>query len=231
MLNTVMKRKHSALLEKTTRAKSLLATLSSLALLTGCATAQNEPGFTSLFDGHSLNGWTLVGKHGDGYGVTNGVLYCAKGGGGNLFTEQEFDDFILRLEFKLEDGANNGIGIRAPLAGDAAYLGMEIQILEEGAAMRGKWGKLREEQYHGSVYDLIAAKRGALKPPGEWNTEEITARGRHIKVVVNGSTILDADLNSVTEIPVYVDGVQISVLRYGETPAFLGIIEPRQYAQ
>jgi hypothetical protein len=76
---------------------------------------------------------------------------------------------------------------------------MEIQILEEGAALRGKWGKLREEQYHGSVYDLIAARRGALKPPGEWNTEEITARGRHIQVVVNGKTIVDADLNSVTD--------------------------------
>lgn len=106
---------------------------------------------------------------------------------------------MLRCEFKLEDGSNNGLGIRAPLDGDAAYAGMEIQILEEGAALRGKWGKLREEQYHGSIYDCIAAKRGALKKPGEWNTEEITAQGRHIKVVVNGQTIVDADLNSVTD--------------------------------
>lgn len=163
------------------------------------ANAKTESGFTSLFDGTTLNGWTLVDKHGDGYGVKEGVIYCAKGGGGNLMTEREFADFILRFEFKLEDGSNNGIGIRSPLEGNPAYLGMEIQILEEGAADRGKWGKLRAEQYHGSVYDVIAAKKGALKPPGEWNTEEITARGRHIKVVVNGKTILDANLNDVTD--------------------------------
>jgi len=162
-------------------------------------TAHAEKGFTSLFDGQTLNGWKLVSGKGAGYGVTNGVIYCARGGGGNLFTEREFDDFVLRVEFKLEDGSNNGIGIRAPFERDAAYEGMEIQILEEGAALRGKWGKLREEQYHGSVYDCIAAKKGALKPPGQWNTEEITARGRNIKVVVNGKTILDADLNSVTD--------------------------------
>ena len=165
--------------------------------LTSCVTAQPEAGFVSLFDGKTLNGWTP--KAGSGYGVTNGVIYCGKGRGGNLMTDKEFDDFILRFEFKLEDGSNNGIGIRAPLDGDAAYLGMEIQILEDGAADRGKWGKLRAEQYHGSIYGVVAAKRGALKPPGEWNTEEITAQGRHIKVVVNGKTIVDANLNDVTD--------------------------------
>lgn len=179
--------------------KTAFAVASAAALFAGCASLKSESDFISLFDGQSLNGWTLKGGHGAGYGVTNGVIYCARGGGGNLFHEKEFDDFVLRFEFKLEDGSNNGLGIRAPLDGDAAYAGMEIQILEEGAALRGKWGKLREEQYHGSIYDCIAAKRGALKKPGEWNTEEITAQGRHIKVVVNGQTIVDADLNSVTD--------------------------------
>jgi len=158
-----------------------------------------EFGFRSLFDGKSLAGWQLMNQKGDGYGVTNGVIYCASGGGGNLMTEKEYSDFIFRFEFKLEDGSNNGVGIRAPLEGDAAYLGMEIQILEEGAADRGKWGKLKPEQYHGSVYGVVAAKKGALRPPGEWNTEEITAQGRRIKVIVNGTTILDTDLNEVDD--------------------------------
>lgn len=161
--------------------------------------AQTERGFTSLFDGQTLNGWTLVGKIGDGYGVKNGVIYCAQGGGGSLLTDRQYDDFIFRFEFKLEDGSNNGIGIRTPREGNPAYLGMEIQILEEGAADRGKWGKLRPAQYHGSVYDVIPAKRGALKPPGQWNSQEIIAQGRRIKVVVNGITILDANLNDVTD--------------------------------
>lgn len=177
----------------------LLFAAAAASLLAGCAAVKSESGFINLFDGRTLDGWKLVGGKGPGYGVTNGVIYCAKGGGGNLLHEREFDDFILRFEFKLEDGSNNGIGIRAPLANDVSASGMEIQILEEGAALRGKWGPLREAQYHGSVYDCIPAKRGALKKPGEWNTEEITARGRHITVVVNGKTILDADLNSVTD--------------------------------
>jgi len=179
--------------------KFILAFTAVAGLLTACVTAQPERGFTSLFDGQTLNGWKLMDPHGEGYGVKDGVIFCARGGGGNLMTEKEFDDFILRFEFKLEDGSNNGVGIRTPLRGNPAYLGMEIQILEEGAADRGKWGKLRPEQYHGSVYDLIAARKGALKPPGEWNTEEITARGRQIRVVVNGVTILDANLNDVTD--------------------------------
>ena len=158
-----------------------------------------ESGFVSLFDGQSLAGWKLINQKGDGYGVRNGVIYCATNGGGNLMTEKDYGDFVLRFEFKLEDGSNNGVGIRAPMDGDAAYQGMEIQILEEGAADRGKWGKLKPEQYHGSIYGVVAAKKGALKPPGEWNTEEITAQGRHIKVVVNGTTIVDADLNQVSD--------------------------------
>lgn len=176
------------------------AVFAGLVLLpSACSTVGLEPGFKSLFDGKTLNGWKLAEAHGAGYGVTNGVIYCANGGGGNLMTEQEFSDFVLRFEFKLEDGSNNGVGIRSPFEGDPAYVGMEIQILEEGAADRGKWGKLKPEQYHGSIYGVVAAKKGALKAPGQWNTEEITAHGRQIKVVVNGVTILDANLNDVTD--------------------------------
>ena len=181
------------------RIKLRFVAVASAVLLPACITAQPEAGFTSLFDGQTLNGWKIIDQHGAGYGVKNGVIFCAKGGGGNLMTDGQYDDFIFRFEFKLEDGSNNGVGIRSPLEGNPAYLGMEIQILEEGAAERGKWGKLQPAQYHGSVYDVIAAKKGALKPPGEWNSEEITARGRHIKVVVNGKTIVDANLNDVSD--------------------------------
>ena len=183
---------------KMKRINPFLAALGAVFLLSACGLAQREPGFVSLFDGQTLQGWKHVGGPPDGYGVKDGVIYCSPKGR-SLFTEQQFADFILRFEFKLEDGSNNGIGIRAPLEGDAAYLGMEIQILEDAAADRGKWGKLRAEQYHGSIYDLVAAKRGALKPAGEWNTEEIIAQGRSIKVTVNGQTIVDANLNDVTD--------------------------------
>lgn len=157
------------------------------------ANAQTESGFVSLFDGKSLDGWTLRGKSGEGYGVTNGVIYCARGGGGNLFAEKEFSDFVLRLQFKLEPGGNNGIGIRAPLEGDSAYNGMEIQVLDDKAP---KHATIKPWQFNGSIYNVVPAKNGTAKI-GEWNDYEITAKGRKIKVVLNGRTIVDADLNDV----------------------------------
>lgn len=154
-----------------------------------------EPGFVSLFDGKTFNGWKLVNQHGPGYGITNGILFCQRGGGGNLLTEKEYENFIFRFEFRLESGSNNGIGIRAAQEGDAAYMGMEIQVLDDTTK---KYGPLRPDQMHGSIYGVVPAITGSQKPLGEWNTEEITAQGRHIKVVVNGKTIVDANLNDVT---------------------------------
>lgn len=177
----------------------LPATILAVALcITACAVAQRETGFISLFDGQTLKGWKHIGGPPDGYGVKDGVIFCSTNGL-NLFTEQTFSNFVLRFEFKLVDGSNNGIGIRAPYWGNAAYVGMEIQVLDDEAAETGRWGKLRPEQYHGSIYDLVAAKRGSLNPVGEWNTEEITADGRRVKVVVNKKTVVDANLDAITD--------------------------------
>jgi hypothetical protein len=170
------------------------------ALAGAAAQAHSDEGFTPLFDGKTLDGWTLVNGRGEGYGVKDGMIFCARGGGGKLMTEREFSNFVLRFEFRMPpEGANNGIGIRAPLEGDAAYNGMEIQILDEATALSGKWGKLRDAQYHGSIYDVIPAKRGAMKPQGEWNYEEITANGRQITVKLNDQVIVDANLDDVKD--------------------------------
>jgi hypothetical protein len=124
------------------------------------------------------------------------VIFSTKENGGNLYTEKEYADFVFRFEFKLTENANNGIGIRAPLQGDAAYVGMEIQVLDDGGS---SYTKLQPYQYHGSIYGMVPAKRGFQKPVGEWNTEEITARGRRITVKLNGTTIVDADLDDVKD--------------------------------
>jgi hypothetical protein len=169
--------------------------------LAGAASkAHSEAGFTFLFDGKTLDGWTMVDKHGEGYGVRDGVIFCAKGGGGKLMTEREFGNFVLRFEFRMpKEGSNNGVGIRAPLEGNAAYNGMEIQILDEAAALSGKWGQLHEAQYHGSIYDVVPAKKGAMNPAGQWNREEIIANGRQITVKLNDQVILDANLDDVKD--------------------------------
>jgi hypothetical protein len=160
-------------------------------------TNSDEKGFVPLFDGKSLNGWKLVRGRGPGYVAKDGVIVCPTDGGGNLYTEKEYANFIFRFEFKTEPGGNNGVGIRAPLEGDAAYQGMEIQILDD---QHEKYkGKIKSEQHHGSVYDVIPARTGFLKPAGEWNEEEIMANGNRIRVTLNGVIILDADLGMVRE--------------------------------
>lgn len=156
-----------------------------------------DAGFVSLFNGKDLDGWSLSGGKGRGYVVENGVLVCPADGGGNLLTNKEYGNFVLRFEFRMEPGGNNGVGIRTPQEGDAAYVGMEIQILDHDHARYA--GKLKPAQRHGSVYDLIPAMKDALKPAGEWNREEITANGKRIQVRLNGTLITDADLGTIKD--------------------------------
>jgi alpha-L-fucosidase len=149
-----------------------------------------DEGFIALFNGINLNGWV-----GDtiAYGVEDGVLVTipSKGNIGNLYTKNEYSDFIIRFEFQLTPAANNGLGIRAPLTGDAAYVGMELQILDDSDPV---YASLQPYQYHGSVYGVIPSRRGFLKPVGEWNYEEVTATGTQIKIILNGTTIVDGDI-------------------------------------
>ncbi|KAF5065301.1 hypothetical protein DSECCO2_275240 [anaerobic digester metagenome] len=156
---------------------------------------EKKEGFRVLFDGTNLNEWTGNKKD---YVVESGniVLYPSQNFGGNLYTKEQFDNFIFRFEFMLTPGANNGLGIRAPLEGDAAYGGMELQILDNDAPV---YKNLQIYQYHGSVYGVIPAKRGYLKPVGEWNYQEVIADGDHIKVILNGTTILDGNIREASK--------------------------------
>ncbi|PVH26484.1 DUF1080 domain-containing protein [Sphingobacterium corticibacter] len=152
--------------------------------------AEQQEGFKMLFDGTHLDHWT----ESTAYEITpEGHLRANPDAkfGKNLYTKEEFGDFVYRFDFKLTPGANNGVGIRAPLDGDAAYVGTEIQILDNDADI---YKNLKKHQYHGSAYGIIAAKREGLKPLGEWNTQEIYVKGNHIKVTLNGIVILDGDL-------------------------------------
>ena len=151
-------------------------------------------GFTSLFNGQDLTGWTGNTK---GYIVKDGkIILDPRLGGGNLYTVNQYSNFVLHFEFRLTPGANNGLAIRAPLSGDPAYVGMEIQILDDTAA---KYSNLRPYQYHGSIYGVVPAKRGYLKPIGQWNSEEVIASGRRISVKLNGTTIVDADIDEASK--------------------------------
>ena len=156
---------------------------------TGPSPEEAKEGFVALFDGKTLDGWQGDVK---GYAAVNGTMLCKPGG--NLFTVKEYANFVLRFEFKLPPAGNNGVGSRTSLKGDAAYAGMEIQILDDSDP---SYKDLQPYQFHGSIYGVVPAKRGALKPVGQWNREEIVANGSHIKVTVNGHVIVDADLSKI----------------------------------
>ena len=176
--------------------RALLAVAACLLLVSSTSRA-SEKGFTSLFDGKSLKGWTLLGKKGDGYLVRDGKIVCASGGGGNLLSDKDYSDFVLRLEYRVGPGGNNGIGIRAPFTDkQVAYFGMEIQVLDDD---HPKYANLKPWQFCGSVYGVVPAKRGAIEPANEWNKMEIEAQGRHMKVTLNGKVVVNTDLNAVTE--------------------------------
>jgi len=157
----------------------------------GLTEEEKAEGFISLFNTKDLAGWT--GDTG-GYIVEDGRIVCQKGG--SLYTQGEYSDFVFRFEFKLTPGANNGLGIRAPLEGDAAYRGMEIQILDNTAE---QYKNLKPYQYHGSIYGLVPAKRGCLKPVGHWNSQEVMAKGGKIRVKLNGGIIVDADISQISK--------------------------------
>ncbi len=151
---------------------------------------EKADGFKALFNGKNLEGW--IGNKVDYSVVEGNIVIDPKGGGsGNLFTEKEYADFNYRFEFQLTPGANNGLGIRTPPQGDAAYAGMELQILDNTSPI---YAKLQPYQYHGSVYGVIPAKRGFLKPVGEWNEEEVIVQGTRVKVILNGEVIVDGDI-------------------------------------
>lgn len=188
------KKRFDCLQAKIVRTWAVLITALFVVTLSSCTCnlvrQSKEAGFVPLFNGKDLTGWTGNIK---GHVVEDGKI-VALGRGGNLYTIQEYSDFVLRFEFKLTPGANNGLGIRSPMKGVPAYAGIELQILDDTAE---KWKDLKPYQFHGSVYGVVPAKKGHLRPVGEWNYEEITAKGRQIIVKLNGATILNVDLDKI----------------------------------
>ena len=151
-------------------------------------------GFQSVFNGRDFTGWAGPVNE---YEVVDGAIQCRPGKGGNIYTTEEYSDFAVRLEFKLPKGGNNGLAIRYPGKGDAAYAGMcECQVLDDNYE-QATGQKIDPRQAHGSAYGLVAAARGYQRPIGEWNYQEVTVKGSTIKVELNGTVILDTDLSKV----------------------------------
>lgn len=172
-------------------------------------TKQEGAGFEPAFNGRDFTGWqidtrdTKAGNKapGDVMEAKDGTIVWKQGKGGTPYWNTELGDFAARLQFKLPPGGNNGLAIRYPGTGNAAYDGMtELQVLDEAYNTVKKLPPAKHidvRQYHGSAYGLVAAARGYLRPVGEWNFQEVTVKGSTIRVELNGTVILDTDLAKV----------------------------------
>ncbi len=184
--------------------RRVLLTLSLSALLCGApglraADKEAPEGFEKLFDGKDLSGWKVnEGGNLDKWGAADGVLFTKGGGGGWLMTDKEYGDFDLRLEFKLPKAGNSGVALRSALKGQPHLdAGMEIQILDDPWYLDEKNYKgLKPTQHCGSIYGIVPPSKEALKPAGEWNSYRIIARGPRITVELNGTKVVDANLDN-----------------------------------
>src|SRR5271154_2258550 len=169
--------------ENSSMSKQLVLALAiTLGVVASARTDSKQPpeGYTAMFNGRDLKGWNVLNGKIDVWGVDNGVLCVADEGGGWLMTEKEYGDFDLRLEYRMSKLANSGVAVRAPMEGDPAYKGMEIQLIDDA-----NWKGLRPTQFTGSIYDVVPPSAHVSKPIGEWNQMHITARGRQITVELN----------------------------------------------
>jgi hypothetical protein len=197
-----------------------LAAILALSLKSGHAS--DEAKFLPLFDGQSLAGWTAIGSKPGNWRVEAGLLVNRGDGKGWLSTNRAFGDFVLKLEYRVGQSGNSGVLIRAPHQGDPSFEGMEIQILDDDAPA---YRALQPSQYTGSVYGVIAAKRGHARPVGEWNALVIRAEASKIKVELNAAVVVDGDVSKHPEASPRHKGV-------GRSRGFLGLqshSEPVQF--
>lgn len=188
---------------------SLAATMTLTTIGCKSITCEKEKGFVPIFNGKNLDGWQGVGGDLGSYYVENGELICRDTGHTNIFSVKEYSNFILRLEIKMDPGGNNGVGVRTKVSKQPHIEGMEIQVLDDPYYNRGipkegkdpkEWTPLKDYQHHGSIYGVVPAKTGHLKPAGQWNQEEIICDGHRLKVTLNGTVIVDAELDKVKPI-------------------------------
>jgi hypothetical protein len=163
-----------------------------------------EEGFVSLFNGETLDGWVvepkpdameMYGVEGgmeDSFGVVDGTIARLKGGYSWIRSEDEYGDFVLKVEYKIVEGGNSGIHLRVADPSDEVYTGIEMQIL-------GDYGSEPSIHSTGAIYDVLAPRVNAARPSGEWNEVTIECRGSWIRIDLNGQRIIEMNMDEWTE--------------------------------
>lgn len=151
-------------------------------------------GWELLFDGESLNGWRGYNRSDlpGGWDAVDGTL-ARTGPGGDIITDREFEDFELRLEWRLEPGGNSGIFYRAAEGEEWVYHSApEYQVLDDERHPDGQ-SPLTSA---GANYGLHAARRGVVRPVGEWNEARIVVEGDRVQHWLNGMLVVEYELGS-----------------------------------
>lgn len=176
---------------------------------------EQTEGFVSLFNGRDLNNWRSYFYGQDSFRVTpEGYIECYQAGAGGLVTRDRYDNFILRLEYRLfDEGSNSGIHLRAPRAARQSKLGFEFQLMGDS--------QLAVPEIHstGAIYDVLPALAPAAKPEGEWNEVEIMLDGPRCRATLNGVLVQDLNFDEIEE------------LRYRLRNGFIGLQDHDDYVQ
>ena len=166
-------------------------------LLALCGAVEKQPQWRELFNVKDLTGWRLNPTN---YWIVKDGQITWKESAVDLWTEDEFGNFVLELEFKCSAGCNSGVFIRTGDIKDNVQSGIEVQIWDSV-------GKTKmEKHYCAAIYDALEPSKNAEKKIGEWNAMRITARGQTIAVELNGEKVIDMDLDRWSEAEKNPDG-------------------------
>ncbi len=156
--------------------------------------AEKGAGWRLLFDGQTTAGWRNYGKPtiSDGWKVQDGAL-TRVGAGGDIITTDQFTNFELSIDWKIEPGGNSGIFYRASEDSDAIYWNaIEMQVLDDAKHPDGQ-SRLTSA---GAAYDLYPSPAGHVHAGGEWNTARLIITGNHVEHWLNGFKLLEYELGS-----------------------------------
>lgn len=161
---------------------------------------EQAAGWKLLFDGKSFDGWGCTDKNFPGWSINGGVIAEDKHAGGYLYSNQQFTNFELKIDFMVDDHTNSGVFFRWADLADPVQTGFEMQVLDSA-------GKAEPDKHDcGALYDILAPSENTMKPAHQWNTAVITCRNSFVTIALNGTRVVRTDLNKYTQPGKNLDG-------------------------
>ena len=155
--------------------------------------------WTSIFDGKSLDSWSTTGNP-EGWTVEDECIVCTVQGGKYLYTQDQYENFLLSVDFKIAEKTNSGIFFRWSDLDDPVHTGIEIQIFDSYGQ------EVSDTHTCGAIYDMVAPSSNPSKPAGEWNNILITSVPNYVSVEKNGVQIAEMDVDQWEEAGKNADG-------------------------